>query len=642
MATYMGLESNKTYYKYGQSYNTMTYAQAIEARNAALTNISRQSAHVNQMIDFIGKVALNEQKKEIDSIKNYCEKTGRDFPFLKDILQPDYIKNNPDKFQSEFIIAFDSARQDLENTKATIERLYKNAGYLDEKDIKTLNQYKHSEYLYTLAENLMAFAQQLTATEVNKAIRPNSIRQKINATVMHALKDMGIVDKIKSGVELVGFGAAMAIELNERVQKELDNDPTISTFEELNPKIINGVCNKFLDEIKSNSPTTELSALILNRSNDPQFNLAMKSIKEILHLREEEKDVTEASDKLINYLQKMDQERKNNVESAFIDLQKDITANPELHESLLKIHFSVSGNSGNKHGNINELVKSMLKGVNVRENVATDLITYHFDYDIEQDSQKIATYMDRMSESLSSIGSYLAKHKQDNNIEEFTRTLHRANKSLEHISQAIEDELKKFEKFNDKKMFIQHESLKLSMQAETGESKGFHGRNIKLTTYLGYLSSMSLAMTKDSGLSIDIPELEFLAYNILPGAVGDDHGRTQTALQNYLSIYAGMMMFDDVENMAKEAINQVQSLTTSGSVETLHIYNINGIMAPASTVLTRMYDALSGTKSLFNTGTAVQATISTGKGRDINDVRISITFMSDFIQMIESLYKAIE
>ena len=142
---------------------------------------------------------------------------------------------------------------------------------------------------------------------------------------------------------------------------------------------------------------------------------------------------------------------------------------------------------------------------------------------------------------------------------------------------------------------------------------------------------MSLAMTKDSGLSIDIPELEFLAYNILPGAVGDDHGRTQTALQNYLSIYAGMMMFDDVENMAKEAINQVQSLTTSGSVETLHIYNINGIMAPASTVLTRMYDALSGTKSLFNTGTAVQATISTGKGRDINDVRISITFMSDFI-----------
>jgi len=46
--------------------------------------------------------------------------------------------------------------------------------------------------------------------------------------------------------------------------------------------------------------------------------------------------------------------------------------------------------------------------------------------------------------------------------------------------------------------------------------------------------------------------LTFMGLNLANGAVGNGNSGP---LENYFSIFAGMLMFDDVVNMAKEAEN---------------------------------------------------------------------------------------
>lgn len=654
MGNYMGLKSNQTYYMYNASAGPQTYEQlhhsqlygkAISAKNTAVNNISRQSAHVNAVIDFISSVAANERKKELDSIKNYCEKMKKDYPFAANILKEDYIQSDPDGFQSELVIAFDSARKDLETTKKSIQRLYANAGLSNNGKIKSKQDYFDTEYLFTLASNLEDFAKQMVSTSVSTKIDDSSIRQKVNAFAMQGIQKLGIIDKITSGEQLIAVGAMMEVQLQQQVQQELDNS-SASTFKEITVPTLDSIGEKFLNELETRQSSDPLLQLLIDNFDDPQFQLAVDNVISILGLKEDpSKDIVGMTDQLKDYINKINTEDCNAVESSFISLRQDIMKNSELNESLFKVTFKVSGSSGTKHGNIWEMIQGMLKGAKVKENVATDLVTYHFDYDVKQDSAKITNYISKLGESLSSIKSQLKKSQKNDKREALMRTVHKANISIQKINQAIEDELNKIDKFKNQKMFIQHESLKFSTSAERGMNIngkiGFSGRHMKLTSYLGYLSSMALAMKNDSNLSLNMPELEFLSYNILPGSIGDD-GTTQTALENYLSMYAGMMMFDDVENMATEAIQNVQSLTSGQQVETLHVYNVNNMMVPASVILTRMSQSLQRAASTIDTGAAIQAKISIGEGKSINDVSVSIVFMQDFIDVIKSLYNAIE
>lgn len=647
MATYNGLPSNYTYYRYMGT----SYEQAVKAKTAALTSISRQSQNVNQMIEFIGQVAINEQQKELDSIQNYCKKMKEDFPFAKNLLDPDYIKNKPDDFQSQLIIAFDSARQGMENTKKAIERLYRNSGLqpdgtIDLSKQKNFNEYMQTDYLIKLAGDMESFHKYITEQQVSEKINPSSLTQKMNKIVSDVLVSSGIISKLQSGADVEAVGQMIKVDLAEKVQNLLDSNIEFKTFDDISGPIIDKLGEQYLEELRTRSPSSEIQNLLLKNFDDPQFALSLDNIKTILNLTGDptkiiNKEVQEATEEIKN----IDKEDEAALRASFNNLQKEIAKNPNLSQSLFQVNFSISGSGKSKHGNIYELVKGLIKGGKVESNVAVDLVTYHFDYKVEKNPQAIVDYTRQMTDALSSIGTYLTKNKSTDR-RGFMKAIQRAEATLRELNQKLEDELNKLDEFKGKKTFIQYETLKLSTSAEKGVNingkTGFHGRSMNITTYLGYLASMSSAMGANSDMHLNMPELEFLAYNILPGAAADDEGQTQTALANYLSIFAAMMMFDDVGNMATEALQQVQSLTSNGQVEVLHIYNLNGMMVPASVVLSRVYDSLQASAECINTGSAIQASIFIeGKRKSINDVKVSITFMSDFINTIQSLYSAI-
>ena len=80
--------------------------------------------------------------------------------------------------------------------------------------------------------------------------------------------------------------------------------------------------------------------------------------------------------------------------------------------------------------------------------------------------------------------------------------------------------------------------------------------------------------------------LSFLALNLNPSAAA---ASAKGPLENYFSIFAGLLMFDDVKNMALEAAKIAQENT---HIHQIHLYNLNGIYVPASMILSYVSDAV--------------------------------------------------
>jgi len=125
------------------------------------------------------------------------------------------------------------------------------------------------------------------------------------------------------------------------------------------------------------------------------------------------------------------------------------------------------------------------------------------------------------------------------------------------MTDEINEQIKKMENLiNNLKLplddlFVYHESLKLYKTAESNESfKGFHGRDLNAIAFLDKLYSMD--GIPNSGL--DLPSranLDFLMLNLAQGAVGHN---LKSTVEDYLSIFAGLLMFDDVKSIADDAI----------------------------------------------------------------------------------------
>ena len=117
---------------------------------------------------------------------------------------------------------------------------------------------------------------------------------------------------------------------------------------------------------------------------------------------------------------------------------------------------------------------------------------------------------------------------------------------------------------------------------------------------------MQSANVEQFTFPIDYDTFAFLALNLGSNAVAAE---ALDPLEQYLSLFAGLVMFDDIGNMAKEAMEKV-NLTSGPSVKQIHLYNLNGIYVPASMVLSYVSDAVKAANLFIDQGHAAQATIT--------------------------------
>jgi hypothetical protein len=139
-----------------------------------------------------------------------------------------------------------------------------------------------------------------------------------------------------------------------------------------------------------------------------------------------------------------------------------------------------------------------------------------------------------------------------------------------------------------KQLFIYHESLKLYTRIEQHKTNEFEGRDLQILGALDRIYSMNNL----GGLILPDMEVMYnLALNLSNLAVGGANGIRQE-LESYLSIFAGMLMFDDMANMAQElAINAEKQLQYT-NLKNIHMYKVNDMYLPGSMVLSYIHRAL--------------------------------------------------
>ena len=221
-------------------------------------------------------------------------------------------------------------------------------------------------------------------------------------------------------------------------------------------------------------------------------------------------------------------------------------------------------------------------------------------------------------------------------------------------------------KYKDLDCFIIEDSTKNYTTLYRNEHYGrvnseFHGGSLgpNITDQLQKLNALQIA----GGLTpMDVDWLLAAAINAGPGMIVSRNQRH--LLEQYLSTFACILLFDDQLNIAKEAIDKIDSETNKVTthVKKIHLFSLNGGYYPLSYVLSLTYDNLqkayfdaealvlhgSGAKTHI-TGfveepkkpykdTAAVKLWATTADKAKATTKIKISFLTNFMNILNSLY----
>ena len=174
-------------------------------------------------------------------------------------------------------------------------------------------------------------------------------------------------------------------------------------------------------------------------------------------------------------------------------------------------------------------------------------------------------------------------------------------KAYRELNEYIEEQRRSGQDIKDS--FILHTSAKDYYSTATDEFKGFKGG-----TYQGLQIFDSLEALAGAGFGeADIQWLKACAINTSKSAVG---ASIKSSLEEYISIFATMLLFDDGVTIAKETVAKAQSSFQPVSV--LHLFNLNGFYVPSSYLLRELHTRLTNAVNNLPANKIVKAKIEPG------------------------------
>ena len=170
---------------------------------------------------------------------------------------------------------------------------------------------------------------------------------------------------------------------------------------------------------------------------------------------------------------------------------------------------------------------------------------------------------------------------QEDNILKELRGLYKNINTSNSPQQIADKYITTFQKINEylkdlKNSFILHESTKFYINTERGKHTEFQGREMNIFNYI-----QEAAMTGEVNSTI----LRFLATNLASDAIGS---HVKEPLEYYLSIFAGLIMFDDFKLVAEEATKQLEFTNMAH----IHFYRLQSMYFPSSYFLQMTYDKM--------------------------------------------------
>lgn len=272
--------------------------------------------------------------------------------------------------------------------------------------------------------------------------------------------------------------------------------------------------------------------------------------------------------------------RKNILEPSAFKITKVANVYAEV---LSLINFSMSsgsiysantGISGAKPDNLLAILNVDLTKLN---------LSNEKDRAIYQEILAIRKELERLNESLSSKNTVKYYEEQKAN---WDRAEQKINQSLEKL----------YKKYNFLlNCFIIEDSTKNYLQLEAGAkydkvSNAFHGGSLG-ANLSDQLAKIAAFQSVGAISMIDSEWLTAAIINSGPGMIASDK---KNYLEQYLAMFATILLFDDQLNIAAEAINHMTEnyTDTTSSVQKIHMFSLNNGYYPLSYVLQLTYNNL--------------------------------------------------
>ena len=577
-------------------------------------------------------------------IQSFSEKTKKTFPQLEEYFTNlNKINENPSDFYAQLTAAINKARQGTTNYLNELKRIQQNM--LNNQ--RTLQNYKADDFRYRLNGDIQSFLNRLTGnftvrTEKSLQTEANQIfAVRVQNLTIKILKKLGLIERISSGEDFSAIAASLLIQIESEIQKEVDKSLLNGKNIDLD-KEIDGIFKLIEDRYERLANKQRLAESPIDKAltniESIEFKRITENAKDILNISS---DLSQDEKKLHDKIQSREKRLKNNSgvkrNQEIKKMRDTVKENSQLNKNLNFVKFSISGTEKTKHGNINELILSILtNGTKVSGNAATDIITFMFNGDLQVDHSIMNELMSNIGQVYTQTISQQTPGKNDPEIKDTTQLMISMNEKITELIKATEKKIQEQNNFDLDNIFIFHESLKLHSSVETGRSRhsGFEGRKLSIMSYIDNLYSMSSSTT----FPLSREDLGFIAINLMPGAAAADF---KDPLEKYLSLYAGMVMFDDLGNMAQEAIAAMVPQNSSGKITQIHLYNLNGIYVPASMILTYISEAVSNTTTMIDSGYAAKATITVPTSNETYSAYMSARKTSENLILTQDTWKAV-
>lgn len=124
-------------------------------------------------------------------------------------------------------------------------------------------------------------------------------------------------------------------------------------------------------------------------------------------------------------------------------------------------------------------------------------------------------------------------------------------------------------------------------EAGIGFSGGAMGTNHSGLSVIDNL----IALGKKAGNIITDNDKEWLEFALLNSGLGLLGFKNRASLENYFSLFASFLMFDDAQNIVIDALtSRAEEIGKINTVQEIHLYIFNGIYIPQSYVLLTLYE----------------------------------------------------
>ena len=557
-----------------QTDNPGLYSAAQALVKANNSQEFENEARIETALEFLNLAADNELQKELNFLSSKFDSSilseimdGNTINYPKMIAKINEANKTLDKFQAE--LKYEMNRFNKVQAAKTIE---------DKKVKYKIGEGSHS-YTQSIGSYIQATLRQLTDLSSEKEERITQICRNVLINLINKTNAFNGLD-ISQISAILGLAQAQIMPL---LEKELQDGKLSTKSGKLSSRKIEQfiIQDESYNKLISNSLSNlqNIANRLLNsygrienkKGNEDKLRLANKNFEEAL------KNLTKIQSS----------NSRTNRDRAVRKILKN--GGPILNENSIGLNINFSGkNTGLalEYKIANEISNSVVVGGSGGKIDVSSFLLGEFDINIGFKTEPIQDILNSINQ---------------NTQADFGAAGDNFLKAYRELNKYIEEQRRSGQDIKDS--FILHTSAKDYYSTATDEFKGFKGG-----TYQGLQIFDSLEALAGAGFGeADIQWLKACAINTSKSAVG---ASIKSSLEEYISIFATMLLFDDGVTIAKETVTKAQ--TSFQPVNVLHLFNLNGFYVPSSYLLRELHTRLTNAVNNLPANKIVKAKIEPG------------------------------